>query len=263
MVSSHTDTPGSMKPSGGRAGRSGFPGVSSMYLSCDRYVSDFSRAWVPSRMRLAYARSTENTTLIFDSRIFSGNSISATVPICTPTRRTGDPSARPLVLSKLVQYFALRANRRCSLLIAMTPTAKRMSPIDTNAPTLISFVALESRTVTFPSAAQEMKQPRFAGGSGLVHGAHEVHASLVQVREAVPDEEGALDVVGHDDRGDMDLPLQPANQGVDGVGGHRIQSGGRLVVEDTLRIHGDRAGQRHPLFHAAGQLGGHELFDPL
>src|SRR5438093_5276717 len=108
----------------------------------------------------------------------SGNSISVTVPIWTPTRRTGDPSARPLVLSKCVQYLVLRENRRCSLLIAMTPTANRIRPIDTNAPTLISFVALESCIFASPPAAQEMAQPGLVGRPGLGHGADEQHAPL-------------------------------------------------------------------------------------
>src|SRR5258705_11852387 len=105
----------------------------------------------------------------------SRNSIFETVPIWTPTRRTGDPSVSPVVLSSRVQYLDLRANSRCSLLIAMTPTANRMRPIDTNAPTLISLVALESRTLTFRSAGQEVSQPGLFGGTGFVHGPHEVH----------------------------------------------------------------------------------------
>ena len=36
VISSHCDTPGSMNPSAGSVGLSGSPGVSSMYLSCDR-----------------------------------------------------------------------------------------------------------------------------------------------------------------------------------------------------------------------------------
>src|SRR6266581_4416952 len=142
----------------------------------------------------------------------SGNSISDTVPICTPTSRTGDPSVRPLVLSKRVQYFALRENSRCSLLIAMTPTANRIIPIDTNAPTLISFVALESCIVASPPAAQEMTQPGLVGRPGFGHGADEVHAPLEQVGDAVPDEERALNVVRHHNRRDLDLPLETADQ---------------------------------------------------
>src|SRR5437899_995106 len=162
----------------------------------------------------------------------SGNSISATVPICTPTRRTGDPSARPLVLSKRVQYFVLRANSRCSLLIAMTPRANRIMPIDTNAPTLISFVALESCIFAPPPAAQELAQPGLVGCPGLGHGADKVHAPLEQIGDAVPDEERAVDVVRHHDRRDLDLPLETADQVVDRVRGHGIETRRRLVVEN-------------------------------
>src|SRR5262245_49855221 len=153
----------------------------------------------------------------------SRNSICDTVPICTPTRRTGDPSVRPLVLSSRVQYLDLRANSLCSLLIAMTPTANRMRPMDTKAPTLISLVALESRMLTLPSPGQEVAQPGLLGGAGFVHGSDEVHPPFEQVRDAIPDEKGTLDVVRDHHRRDMDLSLQPADQGVDRVRRHRIQ----------------------------------------
>ena len=124
-------------------------------------------------------------------------------PICTPTSLTGDPSVNPLVFSKLVQYRVLRENSRCSLLIVMTATANRMTPIETNAPTLISFVALDSRNRPLPAAAQEMSQSWLRRRAGLVHRPDKVHPTLEEVGDAIPDEEGARDVVRHDDGGDL------------------------------------------------------------
>src|SRR2546427_4488490 len=193
----------------------------------------------------------------------SGNSISDTVPICTPTSRTGDPSASPLVLSKRVQYFTLRENRRCSLLIAITPTANRITPIETKAPTLISLVALESRNRPFPAAAQEITQPRLPGSTGLVHAPDEIHPTLEQVGDPIAHKERARDVVRHHDRRNSKPPLKIPDQFVDRRGCDRIQPRGRLVIEDTPWLHGDRARKRHPLLHAAGQLGRHEFLHSI
>src|SRR6266704_1225117 len=193
----------------------------------------------------------------------SGNSISVTVPICTPTSRTGDPSVKPLVLSKRVQYLLLRENRRCSLLTAMTPTAKRIRPIETKAPTLISLVALDSRNRPFPAAAQEVTQARLPGLPCFLHAPDEIHPTLEQGGYAIAYQEGACDVVRHHDRRHLESPLQIADHLVDGRGRDRVQPRGRLVVKDTLGIHGDRARQRHAFLHPSGQLGGHEVLDPL
>src|SRR5213594_1511322 len=141
-----------------------------------------------------------------------GNSISETVPIWTPTRRTGDPSARPLVLSNWLQYFTLRENSLCSLLIAMTPRPKRMRPIDTNAPTLISLATLDSRIGASPPTAQEVPQPGCIRVPRFLHGPDEIHLSLVQVADPVTDEERAVDVMRHDHRGDCEPVLKAANQ---------------------------------------------------
>src|SRR5882672_4603719 len=169
----------------------------------------------------------------------SGNSISVTVPICTPTRRTGDPSVSPLVLSKRVQYLLLRENRRCSLLMAMTPTANTISPIETNAPTLISLVALDSRNRPFPAAAQEVTQARLLRFPGLVHRPDEIHPAVEQVGDAIPHEEGARDAVRHHDRRHLESSLQIPDHLVDGRGRDRVQARRGLVVEDTPGIHGD------------------------
>src|SRR5438445_5726702 len=181
----------------------------------------------------------------------SGNSISSTDPIWTPTSRTGDPTASPPVFSKRVQYRARLENNRRALLIAITPRAKRISPSETRAPTLTSLVALESRTRPFPSPRQEMPKAGVPAGPGLLDRPDEVHPPFVQVAEAIAHEEGAVDVVGDDHRGHPQSRLEAADQLVDGARGHRVEAGRRFVVQDALRVHRDRPGERHPLLHAA------------
>src|SRR6266571_991679 len=172
----------------------------------------------------------------------SGNSISVTVPICTPTSRTGDPSASPLVLSNRVQYLLFRENSRCSLLIAMTPRANRIRPIETNAPTLISLVALDRRNGTLLAAAQEVTQARLPRFPRFVHRPNEVHPALEQVSDSIADEEGARNVVRHHHGRNLKPALQIPDHLVDGRGRDRVQACSGLVVKDTLRIHGNRAG---------------------
>src|SRR5258706_10646657 len=101
--------------------------------------------------------------------------------------------------------------------MAITPTANRISPIETKAPTLTSLVALDSRIGHLPAPAQEMPQSRLPGHLGFLDGPHEVHAALVQVGDPVADPEGAGDVVGHHDRGDLDASLKIADEIVDRV----------------------------------------------
>src|SRR5690242_1335537 len=77
-----------------------------------------------------------------------------------------------------------------------------------------------------------------------------------QHRDAVADREQAVEVVRHHEYGQAKAALQIADQFVEGAGGDRIETGGRLVEKNDLRIEGQRAGETGPLAHAAGQLGG-------
>src|SRR5262249_2046898 len=128
---------------------------------------------------------------------------------------------------------------RDSSLIARTAMANTMRPAAMTTPTLSSCASL--RCIALPPAAQEMPQHRLTARSGPGHRADEVHASLVEVGDAIAHEERALDVVGHDDARDLEPRLHAADQVVDGHRGHRVETRGRLVVQDALRIHRDRA----------------------
>src|SRR5260221_3959754 len=187
--------------------------------------------------------------------------MASTAPICTPTSRTGEPCASPPVFSKDVKYSTLRAKSLRSLLIAMTPTANRISPSETSAPTLTSLVALVSRTGAILSPAQEMPQPRSRARASFVDCADEIHHPLVQIADPVSYVERARDVMGHHDRGHVQTRLKAADQIIDRIGGDRIEARRRLVVENTPRVHADRTRQRHALLHPARQLRRHQLLD--
>ena len=93
----------------------------------------------------------------------------------------------------------------------------------------------------------------------LVDGSHLPHLSLEQHRDARADEVRAAHVVRDDDAGDAELFLHAHHELVDDGGGDRIESGGRLVVEDVLRLARDGARDADPLAHSAGEFDGKRL----
>ena len=62
--------------------------------------------------------------------------------------------------------------------------------------------------------------------------------------------------MGHHENGQPQSALQSRDQTVELARPNRIEAGGRLVQEHNLRIERQRARQRHPLGHAAGQFRG-------
>ena len=62
----------------------------------------------------------------------------------------------------------------------------------------------------------------------------------------------------HHDPGETEATLEIANQVVDLRSHHRIEPGGRLVVEDGTGLEDERTRKRGPLAHPAGELGRHE-----
>src|SRR5262245_48805470 len=97
--------------------------------------------------------------------------------------------------------------------------AKTMSPTEMTAPTDSSRAHLRA---TVNPRGQELPERRLGTLLRLVHRADEQHAPLEQERDAIPDVEGGVDVVGHDDRGHLETLLHAADERVDGAGGHRV-----------------------------------------
>ena len=80
-------------------------------------------------------------------------------------------------------------------------------------------------------------------------------AALVQHRDPVGDVERLLLVVGDQDGGDVDLVVEAAQPRPQVRADLGVEGAERLVEQQHLRVDGERAGQRHPLALAAGELG--------
>ena len=77
----------------------------------------------------------------------------------------------------------------------------------------------------------------------------------VQDQHAVGEDEGLVDVVGdHEDGAALGLPDALDLVGEVGAG-ERVERGERLVHQEHLGLHGERAGDGDALAHAAGELG--------
>ena len=75
--------------------------------------------------------------------------------------------------------------------------------------------------------------------------------------DAVAHQHRLFDVVGdHQDRLDRDAPLLPQVEqvGAQRLGGQHVERGERLVHQQDLRLHDQRAGEADALAHAAGKL---------
>ena len=79
-------------------------------------------------------------------------------------------------------------------------------------------------------------------------------AALVDDDDLVGDLHRLLLVVRHDDRGHVDLLVQAPQPVAQLLAHARVESAERLVEQQHLRLDRQRAGERHPLALAAGQL---------
>ena len=77
-----------------------------------------------------------------------------------------------------------------------------------------------------------------------------------QQDDAVAQADRLADVVGDEQDGEPPAnPLaDPVELVVEQVAGHRVERAERLVHQQHVRLLGQRAGERDPLAHAAGQL---------
>ena len=78
--------------------------------------------------------------------------------------------------------------------------------------------------------------------------------SARQQDHAVAEAHGLAHVVGHEDHGEPRLAPQPLELVVQHVAGHGVERAERLVHEQDVGLLRERARQRHPLAHAAGEL---------
>ncbi len=117
----------------------------------------------------------------------------------------------------------------------------------------IPATARRSRSVGRPS--MKFRTTGSSVCTDLLDGTDLTNAALVEHRDAVSDGVGAAHVVSDDDAGDPQLLPGTHHELVDHRGGDRIETGGRLVVQNVARPKRDRPRDPHPLPHATGQLG--------
>ena len=77
---------------------------------------------------------------------------------------------------------------------------------------------------------------------------------LLSTHHPVPEPDRLAHVVGDEQDGQVPLGGDPVELVVQHVPGHRVERAERLVHQQHVRVLGERAGQRDPLPHAAGQL---------
>ena len=70
----------------------------------------------------------------------------------------------------------------------------------------------------------------------------------------VPEPDRLPHVVGHEEHGQPALAADPVQLLVQQVAGHRVERTERLVHEQHVGVLRERAGERYPLAHAAGEL---------
>ena len=80
--------------------------------------------------------------------------------------------------------------------------------------------------------------------------------ALVHHRDLVRQRQRLALVVGDVDGGEVELALQPLELGAHAVAQLGVEIGERLVEQQELRLHHQRARERQPLLLAAGELGG-------
>src|ERR1700676_362848 len=102
---------------------------------------------------------------------------------------------------------------------------------------------------------------------GMLRGLHVGHRSccndltVPQNCNTVTSGIKAVQIVGYHENRQAQSTLQGAHQLVEVAGADRIEARGRLIGEYQFGIERQRAGQRHALDHAAGQLGGKTVGD--
>src|SRR5581483_423049 len=193
------------------------------------------------------------TSMWFSAGSF-GKRMSETDPTGTPERLTGAPTARPFVRTRWISYSIFRSHRSCCWPSVKIVPMRRTSAAKTSMPirTLRTRRPLRRR--------QELAQDGIGRAARLVRRAGESDPPLVEERHPIGDEEGAREVVRHDDRGEAEALLEVADQVVDLRRGDGVEAGRRLVVEERLRLERERARERRALAHAARELGRHEPF---
>src|SRR5262249_10953379 len=185
-----------------------------------------------------------------------GTWICSTSPASIPATRTFAPCSSAAIFANSAYTWNVSANIIRRLPMRNRPTANRMTPPITNAPTAASrFTGFSSRVLR----RHERPDQRVLVPIEIFDRPPRDDASLVQHDDLVAEAPRARNVVGHDQNRRARFALQPEQQLVDLVGGDRIEPRAGLVDQQNRRIEGHRTCQSCPLAHAARKLRGHSL----
>src|SRR3712207_5102383 len=90
----------------------------------------------------------------------------------------------------------------------------------------------------------------------LFRGAFGVNFTVVEENDSVRQRQGFLLVMGHENRGQAQLLLKPADLSPELFAQKRIEVAERLIEKQGLGFHDERPRQGHALLLAAGELVG-------
>src|SRR6266849_46875 len=173
----------------------------------------------------------------------------------TPAISTPDPAFNPPTDGKsaVTRYPVPPRNETLPSLIERYPNAKTPSTRNNPTATLTfvrSIVDIPLDT-DFGLSADELLNDRVRRGLDRLGRAGLDDPALVEHGHRVGELEDLGNLVAHHHGREPEPPVQLADEAVDRVDEDRVEAGGRLVEEDHGRLRHQRAGDRHPLAHAA------------
>src|SRR5437867_5145867 len=177
--------------------------------------------------------------------------IATTEPMRMPLTWTSSLTPRPPVWSNRTrQTFDLRPSWKS--FSQVTPPIRIARAASTVMPTWISVLRLKRPPVSqddrpLARALDELPHQGILRVPHFVRRSLEHHPALVEHRDPIRHLVGARNVVRHHHRGHSHALLKAADQLVDRVGHDRVESRGRLIVQDELVVHGDRPGEAYAL----------------
>ncbi len=96
-------------------------------------------------------------------------------------------------------------------------------------------------------------------GAQFFHGAKRCDIAFIDDNGPVGNQVGAGQLVSNHNDGHVKRPFQLHDQLIETGGNNRVETSGRLVKEQYLRIHGKGAGDTRTLLHASAQFRRHEI----
>src|SRR5260370_10323900 len=191
------------------------------------------------------------TTVTFSSGR-GGRSIRLTVPWCIPPTSTSAPLLRPATVGKAARRRYVELNRNF------------LSPIRNTAPARISSATkMKTPNRNTPdilrSLSQELNDERVLALLQILEGSFHADGSFVDQNHPIRKGFRAVDVMGHHNGSHLAIFLQLRNQFPDFPGCDRVQAGRRLIEEQDVGIHCERARQSNALLHSPRDLGRHFL----